>query len=46
MFSQDPKSLNGMLLLKNGVNKDIVLRESTPTSQELGSSTFQSLCSE
>ena len=27
MFSQDPKSLNRMLLLKNTVNKDIALQE-------------------
>ena len=43
MFSQDPKSLNGMLLLKNTVNKDIALQELHFYSQELGSSIFQSL---
>ena len=43
MFSQDPKSLNGMLLLKNTVNKDIALQVLHFYSQELGSSLFQSL---
>ena len=43
MFSQHPKSLNRMLLLKNTVNKDIALQELHFYSQELGSSIFQSL---